>query len=89
MREAILIVEIFDPRTLANMDVALERACHAISGREDHWVRRRIASKIVECAKGGDITLTGPTAAGRIAASGLGSHHGRPTGKPAGSRRSA
>jgi hypothetical protein len=81
MRAAILITEIFAPRTLANMDVALERACHAVSGSEDHRVRRRIASKIVECAKGGDITLTGLTEAGRIAASRLGGHPGRLTGK--------
>jgi hypothetical protein len=89
MSEQILIAEIFDSRTLANMDVALERACHAVSGSEDHRVRRRIASKIVECAQRGDITLTGLTAAGRIAASRLGGHQGRLTQKPAGSHRSA
>jgi hypothetical protein len=59
----------FDSRTLANMQVALERACEILSTEaEEHWARRHIASKIVECAEGGDKTLNGMTAAGRAAA---------------------
>jgi hypothetical protein len=59
----------FDSRTLANMQVALERACKILSTEaEEHWARRHIASKIVECAEGCDKTLNAMTAAGRAAA---------------------
>jgi hypothetical protein len=72
-----MIAERFDPRTLANMEVALERACKILSVRaEEHGVRRHIASKILECAEGGDKTLGGLTDAGRVAATELCSRHG-------------
>jgi hypothetical protein len=67
-----MIAERFDSRTLANMEVALERACKVLSiGAEEHAARRHIASKILECAESGDRTLGGLTDAGRIAASEL------------------
>ena len=67
-----MIAESFDSRTLANMEVALERACKILSaGAEEHGARRHIASKILECAKGGDKTLGGLTQAGRAAATEL------------------
>lgn len=66
------IAESFDPRTLANMEVALERACKVLALRsEQHDARRHIASRIVECAESGDRTLGGLTEAGRAAASEL------------------
>jgi urease gamma subunit len=66
------IAESFDPRTLANMEVALERACKVLKlGSEQHEARRHIASRIVECAEDGDHTLGGLTEAGRKAASEL------------------
>jgi hypothetical protein len=66
------IAESFDPRTLANMEVALERACKVLAlGSEQHEARRHIASRIVERAESGDRTLRGLTAAGRAAASEL------------------
>jgi hypothetical protein len=69
MRKTGMIADSFDSRTLANMDVALERACKAMaSGGEEHSSRRHIASKILECAQGGDISLSGLTAAGLAAA---------------------
>ncbi len=72
-----MIAKRFDPRTLANMEVALERACKILSVRaEEHGVRRHIASKILECAEGGDKTLGGLTDAGRVAATELCSTHG-------------
>lgn len=72
-----LIAENFDARTLANMEVALERACEFLAaGSEQHDARRHIASKIVECAKRGDRTLGGLTNAGRVAASELSVAHG-------------
>jgi hypothetical protein len=61
-----MIADSFDSRTLANMEVALERACRILStGAEEHEFRRHIASKILECAEGGD---KGLTEAGRAAA---------------------
>jgi hypothetical protein len=75
--ETIMIAERFDARTLANMEVALERACKGLSiGAEEHRVRRHIASKILECAEAGDRTLGGLTAAGRVAATELCATHG-------------
>jgi hypothetical protein len=64
-----MIAESLDARTLANMEVALERACKILStGAEEHRVRRHIASKILKCAERGDKTLGGLTEAGRAAA---------------------
>ena len=65
-----MIAESFNSRTLANMEVALDRACKALpAGAEEHWARRHIASKILECAERGDKTLDGLTNAGRVAGS--------------------
>jgi hypothetical protein len=72
-----MITERFDSRTLANMEVALERACKMLAiGAEGHDSRRHIASKILACAKRGDKTLGGLTEAGRIAATELCATHG-------------
>jgi hypothetical protein len=68
-----MIAEKFDSRTLANMEVALDRACKILSALgEQHKARRYIAGKILACADGGDRTLGGLTQAGRIAANQLG-----------------
>jgi hypothetical protein len=75
--EAIMITDSFDSRTLANMEVALERACKVLSiGAEEHGVRRHIASRILECAARGNKTLGALTAAGHVAATELCSTHG-------------
>jgi hypothetical protein len=72
-----MIADSFDSRTLANMEVALERACEALAvGREEHPARRHIASEILACAKGGDETLEGLTEAGLVAATELSVTHG-------------
>jgi hypothetical protein len=72
-----LIAESFDQRTLANMEVALERACKGLAtGSEQHDARRHIASKILECAESGDKTLSGLIDARRAAASELCAAHG-------------
>jgi hypothetical protein len=66
----------FDSRTLANMEVALERASDILSaGSEQHPPRRHIASKILECAKDGEKNLGGFTTAGLVAASELSVAH--------------
>jgi len=66
---AMTIAERFDQRTLANMEVALERACTVLAlGSEQHEARRHIATRIVERAESGDRTLRVLTEAGRTAA---------------------
>ena len=65
-----MIADSFNSRTMANMEVALDRACRLLhSGAELHKTRRYIASKILACARHGDISLDGLSEAGRIAAS--------------------
>ena len=72
MRISTMIADSFNSRTLANMEVALELACKILAfAGEQHEARRYIASKIIECANGGDKTLGGLTEAGQIAASEL------------------
>jgi hypothetical protein len=72
-----MIVDSFDSRTLANMEVALERACKVLAvGSDQHDARRHIATKILECAESGNKTLGGLTEAGRVAATELCASHG-------------
>ena len=55
-----VITDSFDSRTLANMEVALDRACMFLpTGSDKHRARRIIAAKIIECAHRGDNTLEG------------------------------
>lgn len=63
-----MITDSFDERTIANMEVALDRACKELPHGGNHVARGRIARKILECARRGDTTLGGLTAAGRVAA---------------------
>jgi hypothetical protein len=64
-----MIADSFKTRTMANMEVALDRACLALSnGRESHDARRFIATRILERAERGDKTLGALTQAGLIAA---------------------
>ena len=64
-----MIADNFDSRTRANMEVALDRACALLpAGAEQHDNRRYIASRILKCAEGGDVTLNGLTEAGGSAA---------------------
>src|ERR1700722_10404096 len=72
-----MIAESFDRRTLANMEVALERACESLGpGSNQHDARRHIAGKIVECAASGERPLGGLADPGRAAASELRATHG-------------
>lgn len=54
----------FAPRTLANMNVALDRVCGKTPSGEHHDVRKRVAKAIVQCAKGGKTSLGALTEAG-------------------------
>jgi hypothetical protein len=42
----------FDSRTLANMNVALDRVCRHSPIGEQHELRRRVAESILLCASG-------------------------------------
>ena len=67
-REDQMITDAFDRRTIARMEVALERACLLLpADSEKHSARRIIASKIIECANRGDVTLSRLTEAGYAA----------------------
>jgi hypothetical protein len=69
MTEDRLISESFDRRTMANMEVALDRALRYLAaGREEHSNRQHVASRILACAKEGEKTLGGLTKAGLEAA---------------------
>jgi hypothetical protein len=64
-----MISESFDRRTLANMEIALERACEVLStGSEKHRTRRHIADRIIQCAKSGNRSLGSLTGAALAAA---------------------
>jgi hypothetical protein len=57
----------FDTRTLANMEVALNRVCGKTPTGEQHEVRKRVAEAIVRCAKSGNTALGALTEAGKKA----------------------
>jgi hypothetical protein len=60
-----LIEAAFDSRTLANMNVALDRVCGKAAHGEEHLVRKRVAKQIIKCARSGKTTLGELTAAGQ------------------------
>jgi hypothetical protein len=63
-----MISEEFNRKTLAVMNLALERSCRFLPiGLSEHETRRFVAEKIVECARNGNQTLAGLTEAGRRA----------------------
>jgi len=55
---AAMILDEVTKRTLANMEIALERACDRLPGYlSNHEVRKTIAIQILERAKGGEASL--------------------------------
>jgi hypothetical protein len=70
-RSPIMIADSFDSRTLANMEIALDRACANISGGEKHKARRYVADRIARYARMGHRTLAALSQAGQIAAAEL------------------
>jgi hypothetical protein len=72
-REDPMITDAFNRRTIANMEVALDRACLILpTDGEKHRARRIIAGKIIECANRGETSLSRLTEAGYAAAMQLG-----------------
>ena len=66
-----MIVEQFDRRTIAAMELALERACGRWPYGGKHSVRKRVAQGIIRCAKTGNTSLDALTEAGECAAAQL------------------
>jgi hypothetical protein len=62
-----MIVERFDRRTMAAMEVALEKACEDLPNGGKHNLRKRAAQNIIRCAKTGNTSLDALTAAGKRA----------------------
>src|SRR3954471_5326953 len=63
-----MIADEFDERVVANMDVALDRACRLLPEKmANHSARKFVAEKIIECAKQHTHTLGGLTEAARRA----------------------
>lgn len=62
-----MIEEDFNSRTLANMTIALDRVCKSLPDGEHHPVRAHVAEAILNCARGGGLTLKELEAAGRSA----------------------
>jgi hypothetical protein len=73
-----MIKENFDDRTIANMEVALDRACERFPVElSKHEARKRVAIRILERATRGERTLKGFTDAAITAAVILTSHKSR------------
>ena len=62
-----MILESFDRRTLANMEVALERVCEGRPNCADHELRAHIADSLIVCARKGQTTVGALTEAGEAA----------------------
>jgi hypothetical protein len=78
-----MIVEQFDRRTMATMELALERACRRWPYGGKHKLRRRIAQSIIRCVQRGDTSLDVLTEAGEYAAAQLSESRRKPV-KPKG-----
>jgi hypothetical protein len=64
-----MITDDFDERTIANMEVALDRACERFPKQlASHEARKRVAGRILESARRGERTLKGLTDAAILAA---------------------
>ena len=69
-----MITDDFDERTIANMEVALDRACERFPKQlASHEARKHIAGQILERATQGERTLKGFTDAAITAAMAIGS----------------
>ena len=64
-----MITDDFDERTVANMEVALDRACERFPQQlATHEARKRVAARILASVRRGERTLKGLTDAAMLAA---------------------
>lgn len=70
----------YDPRTAANMEVALQRACSQLPSTlaEHHEIRAAIARAIIACVDDSKPSLVAMTAVGRHAAMEIAARSGPP-----------
>lgn len=54
-------------RTKADLDVVLEETCKALPHGGDHNVRKKVAEKLLESVRRGNMTLKGLTAVAKAA----------------------
>jgi len=62
-----MIIELFDRRTMAKMEAALDRVCEPLPHGGTHNIRKRAAQGIVRCAKTGNTGLDALIEAGERA----------------------
>jgi hypothetical protein len=62
-----MIERTFDARALARMNLALDRVCRTIVDGETHPIRKRVARRIIKCARSGRTGVEELTAAGHRA----------------------
>jgi hypothetical protein len=62
-----MIVERFDRRTMAAMEIALEEACACWPSGGQHNLRKRVVQSIIQCAKTGNTSMDALTEAGQRA----------------------
>lgn len=62
-----IVVERFDRRTMAAMEVALERACDCWPHGGKHKLRKHVAQSIIRCARAGNTRLEALIEAGECA----------------------
>ena len=62
-----MITERFDRRTVAVMEVALDRACERWPNGGEHVLRKRVAQSIIRCAQTGNTCLGALVEAGERA----------------------
>ena len=62
-----MLVERFDRRTMAAMEIALEKACACWPNGGQHNLRKRVAQSIIQCAKTGSTSLDALIEAGERA----------------------
>ena len=63
-----------DQRTIANMDVVLERVCQGLPSGGDHATRKYVAQKLIQSAKKGNTTLGSLELVGRRALQEIAEH---------------
>ena len=59
-----MIIEDFDRRMMARMEVALNKVCERLPGGGNHNLRKRVVQSIIRCVKTGNNSLDALTEAG-------------------------
>jgi hypothetical protein len=54
-----MIMARLDERTRANLDVALEEVCRELPHGGDHALRKKIAMRLLQSARKGNISISG------------------------------